>query len=347
MKALKIAAVAAIAVLLIAAFLILRPARREATVLAMGGIPLKVIAYGRTPWQFSGDIAAVKEHVAKLETTFDRYAAESELSRLNREAVAKPFPLSPEMMRIMAISRRWQQESGGAFDPTVGPLIALWREAGRKGTLPSEKQIAAARGLVGMERVTFVGVGRVRFAREGMNLDFGAIAKGLADDVIAELLSSRGVRRGVVDAGGNALAFGEGAFRFGIQDPTAGVRGELLATVEMPAGAIMTSGNYERFSEIGGKRYSHIVDPRTGEPVDNGLLSATVVGGTGADADAIATALIVLGREKAIELLKKLGARYAGVLVERTGEGETVWVSEALLPRLELAKPWASKVRTF
>lgn len=346
---------------LAAVILIARPRRHEATFYPMGGIPFKVVAYGRTIFQFEEDLDAVKGRVAELEAVFNRHNQSSELSRMKREAHAAPFSMSSDMARVFELSRKWHRETGGAFDPTVGSLVDLWRNAGREGKLPSEAEIKAAKQKVGLDLVASTGNGRILFAREGMGLDFGAIAKGYIADEAAEVLKARGVKRGLVQAGGDTLAFGDGTFRIGIQDPTAKAgppasprearpawrAGEkIMGTIEMSAGGVSTSGNYERFVEIEGRRYSHIVDPRTGETVDNGLISATVVGGTATDADAIATALMVLGLEGSVELIKGLDWAKV-VLVQQTMEGIAVWVSDALFPSFELARDWPRPVHIF
>lgn len=337
---------AAAAIILMAVYVVLfHASRREATFFPMGGIPFKVVAYDRTAFQFYKDMAAVKKSVAELELVFNRFNPESELARINREAAVRPFAMNPNMARIMAFSRKWQKESSGAFDPTVAPLVELWQGAGKTKQVPSEKMISAALSRVGLDKVSQAGVERIFFTHEGMSLDFGAIAKGFINDEIAELLKMRGVRRGVVDAAGNAIAFGDGQFQFGIQDPFA-ERGRLLGTVNVKASAVITSGNYERFVEINGKKYSHIIDPRTGRPVDNGLVSATVIGSSGADADALATALIVLGREKGIELLKRL-EKFEAILVEGSAPDFEIWISASLVHKLQLNLGQVERIHEF
>ena len=185
----------------------------------------------------------------------------------------------------------------------------------------------------------------VSFAREGMALDFGAIGKGLILDEVANLLMRRRVARGVIDAGGNAFAFGGGKFRFGIQDPME-ERGRLMGAIDVSMGGVVTSGSYERYVTIGGKRYSHIIDPRTGMPVENGMIAATVVGGTGAGADALATTLMIVGRDEGIALIKRLG-NYEALIVEEGDDGPVAWISTGLASRLMLTKSWSDRVRLF
>lgn len=329
--------VLALAVILIAVFFLLRPKRYQATFTPMGDIPFTVIVDGRNMLQFDDDFEAVEEGTAHLVGVFNRHDPASELSRMNELAFLDPFAASPAMREALALSRRWVEASGGAFDPSVEPLIALWEEAGRAGELPTAAAIAAEREHVGFLHVVTLEEGQVRYTVPGAALDFGAIAKGLIVDHAASALRDRGVERAILEVGGDAIAFGPGSFTFGIQDPTD--RTKLLGTVAVEGGAVVTSGNYERFTEIDGKRYSHIIDPRTGRPEENGLVSVTIVGGRAAAADAIATAVMVLGREAGAAFLAGLDD-VAAVLVESTPEGFVVWVSESLGARLTLDPPW-------
>ena len=292
----------AVLVVIAALIIVMRPRRYEATLYPMGGIPFKMVIYGRNIFRFDADVGAVEKRVAELEAVFNRFNKGSELSRLNRQAAAAPFVVSDDMQRVLSLSRRWYQVSGGVFDPSVVPLIDLWNRAGESGMQPTADEVNAARSLVGLDHVSLVSGDRILFSTEGMGLDFGAIAKGWIVDAAVDLLKQRGVKKGLVEAGGDACAFGGGTFRFGIQDPTA--KDRLIGTVEVGKDAVVTSGHYERFMVIGGKRYSHIIDPSTGRPADNGLVSATVVGGSAADADALATVLMVLGLEEGMELVR-------------------------------------------
>ena len=327
-------------------YLIMRsePARREATFFPMGGIPFKVVAYGRNEEEFAGDMAAVEQRVASLEERFNRFKSASELAAVNREAASGPVAISDDMRRIIALSREWHTASDGAFDPSITPLIVLWKDAEGEGSLPDAERLAETKGMVGLEMVE-VADDEVSFAREGMSLDFGAIAKGLILDEVANLLMRRRVARGVIDAGGNALAFGVGKFRFGIQDPME-ERGRLMGAIDVSMGGVVTSGSYERYVTIGGKRYSHIIDPRTGTPVENGMIAATVVGGTGAGADALATTLMILGRDEGIALIKRLG-NYEALMIEEGDDGPVAWISTGLASRLMLTKNWSDRVRLF
>lgn len=339
-----------ILVLIVAAVVVVialgRDQRREAIFYPFGGIPFKVVAYDRSNAEFDADMETVKARVAELEQVFNRYHSQSELARVNEQASVAPVGIGADMARVLAASAAWHKLSGGAFDPTVGPLIELWQHAGKVGALPSEEEIAATDGRVGFGEVIFSHDGRIMFAREGMMLDFGAIAKGFISDEVVRLLQNRGLKRGIVDAGGNAVAFGDGRFTFGIADPRFAGHDELLATVKAGKGAVITSGNYERYVTIGGKRYSHIIDPRNGRPVGGELVAVTVIGGEGMEADAMATALMVLGRERGMELLSRVPG-VSVLFVERKNEDWEVWAPMPLQPELAFADRWADKVHWY
>ncbi len=334
-----------VAILLAAAALSLRsywPARREAVFYPMGGIPFRVIAYDRSASEFKRDLEAAKARVEALEGVFNPYRPSSEISRINNDAYSGAVKMSGDMARVLNAAKDWWERSDGAFDITVGPLIRLWKEAGEKGILPSEKQIKDAKVHVGMDNFFPPSTGGK------FEIGLGGIAKGYIVDEVVALLKERGVKRGVVDAGGNVLAFGDGKFRFGIQDPTARPGERLIGSVEVPAAALVTSGNYERFVEIGGRKYSHIIDPKTGTPIDNGLEAATVIAydDRSIDADALATALMVMGRERAVDLLRRERG-FAGILVEKKDDKYILWVPETLMEEVHFEEPWADRAKIF
>lgn len=342
MKRKEVVVIIVAVVVLIATAIVLWPRRYEATFYPMGGIPFKIVCYGRNMFQFDGDLSAVEDVVTKLEGVFNRYRKLSEISQLNSSAAVAPVAMSSEFARAFALSQHWYKVSGKAFDPTVGPLVGLWKEAGQSGILPTPYDVQKVKELVGLNGIAISSRDRILFSKQGMSLDFGAIAKGLIVDEAVDALKNRGVGRGVVDAGGDGYAFGDGEFRFGIQDPTAGSGERLLGTVDVMQGAVVTSGNYERYVEIDGKRYSHIIDPRTGYPVENALVSATVIGGDAAGADALATALMVLGVDDGISLLKNLGD-FEALFIKKIGTDYEVYASEKLAGRLRLDGEWATR----
>lgn len=260
------------------------------------------------------DYAAAQPHldaafaaIRAVDERFSNYKPDSELSRLNAAAAEAPQPVSPEMAALLQRARHWGARSGGAFDCTVGPLMRAWGFFQREGRIPAPEELADARALTGWAHVTFDAEARtVAFDAAGVELDFGAIAKGLAVDDAIAALRARGVEHALVDASGNFAALGTPAdrpvWRIGIRHPLR--KDAIIADLEFQAGeGIATSGGYENYFEVDGTRYVHIIDPRTGRPVE-GMLSTSVIAPNATDADALSTATFVLGVDRSLELIR-------------------------------------------
>ncbi|HEX6941066.1 MAG TPA: FAD:protein FMN transferase [Longimicrobiales bacterium] len=243
-------------------------------------------------------LAAARAAVFRVDTLMSLYKEESELSVVNRRAGSgDATTLSPETAEVLAAALDYAARTGGAIDVTVGPLVDVWGFYRHEGRIPPAEVLDSARALVGYERIEFDPATRaVRLPAPGMRLDFGAIAKGYAVDLAVVALRRRGIRRGKVDLGGNLRFFGsppeDGAWSVGLRDPRRPE--EILAVVALDSGAVATSGDYEQFFVHDGVRYSHLMDPRTGRPA-RGVASVSVVAPTGLAADALSTALFVLG----------------------------------------------------
>ena len=197
------------------------------------------------------------------------------------------------------------------FDPTVGPLVKLWGINTDHARVPSPQEIAAARQLIDWRQVELSTRDRtIYLRRRGMKLDVGGVAKGFAADEVVRVLAARGVTSAIVDLGGNVMAFGKkpgGApWRIGIQNPDA-PRGTYFGIASVVNKTLVTSGVYERFFIKDGKRYHHIMDTRTGYPVDNGLAEVTVITDKSFDADGVTLTLFSLGPEKGLEMARQLG----------------------------------------
>lgn len=325
-KITTIVIIAAVAVLIMIGFRSVVGRRQEGIFYAMGGIPVRVVAYDRTKGDFESDLREVESCVDRLENIFSRHRADSDVARLNAMGEGCTGDASPALIDLLRKSQRWSEKTGGAFDVTVGPVVSLWKDAAKMGRVPTEDDLAVARERVGMERLRIVD-DNICLERSGMSIDLGAIAKGAIIDEAVSVLRRNGVVRGIVDAGGDVAAFGDGEFRIGIQDPRD--RKKLMGTISIEEGGVVTSGDYERYAAIGGRRYSHIIDPRTGEPADE-LVSVTVVGPDAADADALATAISVMGREEGIEFLKEMPSFQAIIAWREADDSLNVWRSEGL-----------------
>lgn len=230
----------------------------------------------------------------------------SSVTQLNHEAGNGPVKTDPELVALVDRSLKVARETGGAFDPTVGPLSVLWRFSGGDARLPDGSEISQALTKVGWSRVVLdAQESTVDLAESGMALDLGGIAKGYALDRGADIIRKSGLPGGLINAGGDVIAVGEKEpgkpWRIGVRDPRNS--GEIIAVAEVRDRAIMTSGDYERSFIENDRRYHHILDPRTGYPVE-GVQSVTLVVPDGLAA--LSCAVFALGVEKGLKYVASI-----------------------------------------
>ena len=262
------------------------------------------------------------DRIAALDASFSDYQPDSELMRLCDKAGGPAVPVSKDLIDILQQSRSMFESSGGAFDATVGPVVRLWRRARRDGKMPSAENLRRARSLVSSNLVKIDPKARtIRLLEPNMKLDLGGIAKGYASSAAIATLKSQGITLALVAGAGDIVVSGPPPGREGwsigvapLDDPTRRPGRHLL----LHDAAVSTSGDAERFVVIDGKRYSHIVDPRTGLGVVD-RCSVTVVADDGAKADALATAVFVLGPERGLALVGSV--KGANVLIVRSENG--------------------------
>ena len=267
---------------------------------------------------------AVDRTLARVNRRMSTYLPDSEISRFNRTAGTDWFGVSVETAGVLAEALRTSRLSAGAFDVTVGPLVQLWGfgPAGQRVIRPSPAEVADARGRVGYRllevRTAPPGLKR---AQNAVEIDLGAIAKGYGVDQVAVTLDSLGLSAYMVEIGGEVRVKGEKApgqpWQIGIERPVADKR-VILRVVSLSDVALATSGDYRIFFEQDGQRYSHTIDPRTGEPIDHDLAAVSVLAGSCMRADALATALLVLGPRDGYELAVR--EQIAALFVLREGE---------------------------
>ena len=267
-------------------------------------------------------LSAGRREVLRLDSLLSTYRPESEVSRLNAAAGSGRWTdLSPATARALRESLRWAERTGGAVDPTVGPLVEVWGFRGPRPSVPDAAPLDSARRLVGWEKVELrEGGAEARLPRAGMSLDFGAVGKGMALDRAVVAMRRAGAIGGMADLGGQVSVFGrppeterpssadadhgrdDGRWLLGIRHPRAD--GRLLGTLALDSGSVATSGDAEQFFERDGMRYSHVMDARSGRPA-RGVAQVTAVAPEGSTSDALATALFVLGPERGREWLEE------------------------------------------
>lgn len=265
------------------------------------------------------DIARLLEEINGLMST---YQEDSELSRFNRSRRTDWIAVSPELVYVVKEAQRVSRLSGGAFDVTVGPLVNLWGFGPSVSfpEMPSAAQIAAARKRVGFKWLQIrSSPPALRKEREDIYVDLSGIAKGYGVDRVAEFLEAQGIHNYLVDIGGEERIKGHSslgeAWRIAIAQPVPG-EPRVQCIIELDSGGLATSGNYRNYFEQEGKRYSHIIDPRTGWPISHQLASVTVLSDTAMRADALATALMVLGPKQGVRLAEQ--EKIAALLIIKT-----------------------------
>jgi thiamine biosynthesis lipoprotein len=251
--------------------------------------------------------AAFKE-MERIERVFSKFGKNSEVSRINSHAGAEEVVVSSEVLTLIQDSIYYSKISNGSFDITVGPLMEIWGFVHKNHTVPSRETIENNLRHVGYRNI-FIDIERssIRFLDKDTKIDLGAIAKGYAVDRARQVLISHGIKNSLINLGGNIFAMGQAPgdknWKIGVQDPRN--KNRLLQKLELKDKAVSTSGNYERFFILNGKRYSHIINPVTGEPCQ-GIISVTVVTDSAEASDALSTAIFVMGIEKGIELARSL-----------------------------------------
>ena len=243
--------------------------------------------------------------IARYENELVRYRPGSQTARINASGWDAPVEVSRNTMELLGTALRFAEISRGRFDPTVGALVDLWGIGGENPRVPDDSEIQAALVSVGYEDVIVNTETRtVRLKRPGTLLDLGAVTKGWIADAVIENLAESGARHVLINLGGNVRVIGGKPggkpYRIGLQDPFS-ERGRYLGVFTLMEGSVISSGVYERFFESEGRRYHHILDTRTGRPVENGLAAVTVISRGAADGDALSTALFALGLDEGMK----------------------------------------------
>lgn len=271
-------------------------------------------------------IKAAFAEMERLDRLMSNYKPDSELSKVNRGAGKGPVNCEGELLQIIEKSLYYSGLTQGAFEITVEPLVNLWGFYDGKCKVPSQEEIQSVLPAVSHKNISIQGPvlgarGSISFSNPSTRLDLGAIGKGYAVDRAVEILKGEGIEAACVNLGGNIYALGSppgrDSWKIGVQHPRE--KDRLLGHMELKDCAVATSGDYERFFVVNGKRYSHILNPRTGWPVE-GMVSVTVVAPSATEADALSTGAFVLGEEKGRELLEGLEGISGLIAWERGGE---------------------------
>ncbi|MFP8563878.1 FAD:protein FMN transferase ApbE [Klebsiella sp. 1SOBk5mer] len=258
---------------------------------------------------------------------------DSALMRFNHAADTRPWPVSEAMADIVTLSLRIGAKTDGAMDITVGPLVNLWGFGPDKQPVatPDAQAIAAAKARTGLQHLQVINQSGRQFLQKDIPdlfVDLSTVGEGYAADHLARLMEQEGISRYLVSVGGALVSRGmngEGKpWRVAIQKPT-DRENAVQAIVDINGHGISTSGSYRNYYELDGKRISHVIDPQTGQPITHKLVSVTVIAPTALEADGWDTGLMVLGPEKAQQVVREQGL--AVYMIVKEGEGFKTWMS--------------------
>jgi FAD:protein FMN transferase len=285
---------------------------------AIMGTAIRVELWHEAPAMGEAALDAVMEEMHRIDRAMSPFKPESELSRLNREATKRPVPVSEEMFELVARSIEFSKLSEGAFDITFAGVGHMFDY--RNGIKPTAEEIAEALPRINYRHIHLDRRQRtIRFLRDKVRIDLGGIAKGYAVDNCIALLKSRGVKEGLVVAGGDSRVLGDRRGRpwmIGIRDPRR--KDTMVAMLPLVDAAISTSGDYERYFEADGVRYHHILDPRTGMSA-TGVRSVTIVGPDATTTEGISKSAFIMGAERGVRFVESLPGVDA-VIIDGDGE---------------------------
>ena len=245
--------------------------------------------------------------MAEYESLLSRTREGSDVWKINHSA-GTPVSVSEDTVSLIRLARKYYDLSDGAFDITIAPYVTLWDFQNNPGTIPTKDELTAASKHVGFENVQVSG-NTVTLADPEAQIDLGGIAKGFIADRLKEYLTKEGIESAWINLGGNVLTIGmkpdKSPWKIGIRKPF-GAATETAAVISVSGKSVVTSGTYERYFEKDGTIYHHILEPKTGEPVQNHLYSVTILSDSSADGDALSTTCFVLGKEDGLALVESL-----------------------------------------
>jgi FAD:protein FMN transferase len=290
----------------------------------------EIVLHGDDPVALRAAGEEALAEIERIEAQLSLYRNTSEIAHVNARAAREPVRVSPEVFRLLEQAHRLSTETEGAFDVTVAPLVRCWGFMGGTGQLPTPEAVAEARGKAGMHLLELNGAEfTVRFAREGMMLDLGALGKGYAIERAAEILRENGVPSAILHGGTSTVhAIGRmphgQAWKIAIERPPDSPEASptVLTVVSLKDEAMSVSAVWGRSFKAGEKTYGHVIDPRTGSPTDAALLSAIILP-SATETDALSTALLTLGPPGLVPMASRRSALRGLVLSRQEGRLKT------------------------
>lgn len=290
-------------------------------------------------YQCDSDLTySINAELAKVDASLSPFNKNSIITAVNQN---REVEINDMFQDVFYLAMQISKETDGAFDITVAPLVNAWGFGFKNGIEPTSEQVDSLMQIIGYQKVS-LSAGRVTKTDDRVMLDCSAIAKGYGTDVVARLLRSKGITNFMVEIGGEIVTSGVNAenqpWRVGITKPVEdpmGTTGEVQSIVKITDKAMATSGNYRNFYYKDGKRYAHTIDPKTGYPVQHNILSATVFAKSCAVADAYATSFMVMGMEKAQQLLEQHPELMAYLIYSDEDGKNAVWYSPSLENKIQ------------
>lgn len=284
---------------------------------------------------------AAERELARIDALLSNYRTDSTLEQFNARRDTEPAELPAELVALLGLAKRIHAASDGCFDPTVRPLVRAWGFDGDEPTVPPAAAIEAARSLAGLDKLALLDATHVRKTVPELEIDMASIGQGYTVGRLAALLERHGSTAFLAEIGGEIVARGAkpdgSSWRVGVENPAGGQPGPALRMPSAATTAVITSGSYRQYFEADGRRFGHILDPRSGWPVEHGLQSVTVVGSDAATAAAWGTALLCLGPAEAAAAAER--ENVGALLWVADGDGAALERTRALPPELLDAPP--------
>ncbi|MCG7410337.1 FAD:protein FMN transferase [Paenibacillus sp. ACRRX] len=281
------------------------------------------------------------DHIMKsIDSHMSRTKDNSELAAVNEAAGKSAVRVSADTFEAIELSVQYGKETDGLFDPSVGPLVNLWNIGHDNAKIPDKAELQAAIHKVNYKNIELNGADRsVRLTKPGMVLDLGGIGKGYAADRVADYLKAQGIKHALVNLGGSSIVtIGEkpngSAWVIGIQNPDKS-RGTQIGTIKLKGETIDSSGVYERFFMKDGVRYHHLLNPKTGYPEQNELMSVTIIADNATDSDALSTAVFLEGLEEGLKHMNRIAGMEAFFITNN----KDIYVTDGLKGKLNITDP--------
>jgi len=304
-----------------------QPEVYTSAVMAMGTVITQRV-YGDKGQEAIDEASA---RIAELEDLLTFNEPEGDINKLNENAGKQKVELQPETLLLLEMAQKVSKLSGGAFDVTIGPVVKAWGIGTDNARIPSDQELQELLKLVNYKDLVLEG-NTAYLNKEGQMVDLGGIAKGYAGDMARDIYKKYGIKSAFINLGGNVVTLGtkpDGSlWSVGVRDPRPTVEGEelIIGAITVADKAVVTAGDDQRYFEVGGVRYHHILDPHTGYPAQSDLMSVTLVMDSSLEADALDTAAFILGLEKGKAMLEE----YGGVEAVFITRDKKVYITDGL-----------------